>query len=43
MKKGKSNSCGYEGKEYGKKGKGYVEVEIKMVRAPKKKAKGRLK
>jgi hypothetical protein len=32
MKKTKSNSCGHESKEYGKgkKGKGYVEIEIKM-------------
>ena len=44
MKKGKSCGCGHEGKEYsngknGKKGKGYVEIEIKMGRVPKKKAK----
>jgi hypothetical protein len=42
MKKGKSCGCGHEGKEYknGKNGKkGYVEIEIKMSRAPKKKAK----
>lgn len=39
MKKGKSGGCGHEGKEYGKgskKGKGYVEIEIKMGRMPKK-------
>jgi len=32
MKKTKSNGCGHESKEYGKgkKGKGYVEIEIKM-------------
>lgn len=44
MKKNKSNSCGYEGKKYskgknGKRGKGYVEIEIKMGRMPKKAAK----
>lgn len=45
MKKGKSNGCSHNGngngKEYknGKKGKGYVEIEIKMDRMPKKKAK----
>ena len=43
MKKSKSCGCGHEGKEYGngkKNGKkGYVEIEIKMSRAPKKKAK----
>ena len=39
MKKGKSNSCGHKGKEYGKKGKGYVEAEIKMGKMPKKAAK----
>ena len=42
MKKGKSCGCGYEGKEYGKGKngkKGYVEIEIKMGRMPKKKAK----
>jgi hypothetical protein len=40
--KSKSCSCGREGKEYskGKNGKkGYVEIEIKMSRAPKKKSK----
>jgi hypothetical protein len=40
--KSKSNGCGHkEDKEYGKgkKGKGYVEIEIKMGGAPKKKAK----
>ena len=41
MKKSKSCGCGHEGKEYGKskngkKGKGYVEIEIKMGRAAKK-------
>ncbi len=41
MKKSKSNGCGHESKEYGKgkKGKGYVEIEIKMERMPKKQAK----
>ena len=41
MKKTKTNGCGHESKEYGKgkKGKGYVEIEIKMSRAPKKKGK----
>ena len=45
MKKSKSCGCGHEGKEYsngknGKNGKkGYVEIEIKMGRMPKKKAK----
>jgi hypothetical protein len=43
MKKGKSNGCSHNGngKEYknGKKGKNYVEIEIKMERMPKKKAK----
>jgi hypothetical protein len=48
MKKCKSCGCGHEGKEYGKeygkgkngkKGKGYVEIEIKMGRMPKKAAK----
>ena len=45
MKKGKSCGCGHNGddngKEYknGKKGKSYIEVEIKMERMPKKKAK----
>ena len=40
--KSKSNGCGHESKEYGKGKngkKGYVEIEIKMSRAPKKKAK----
>jgi hypothetical protein len=39
--KNKKNSCENESKEYGKgkKGKGYVEIEIKMGRMPKKKAK----
>ena len=41
MKKSKSSSCSHEEKEYGngkngKKGKGYVEIEIKMGRMPKK-------
>lgn len=40
MKKGKSCGCGHEGKEKnGKKGKGYVEIEIKMGRMPKKQGK----
>jgi len=41
MKKSKSNGCGHESKEYGKgkKGKGYVEIEIKMGRMPKKQGK----
>jgi len=44
MKNKKSGGCGHEGKEYGKgkngkKGKGYVEIEIKMGRMPKKAAK----
>lgn len=48
MKNKKSGGCGHEGKEYGKeygkgkngkKGKGYVEIEIKMGRMPKKTAK----
>jgi len=41
MKKTKSNGCGHESKEYGKgkKGKGYVEIQIKMDRMPKKQAK----
>jgi hypothetical protein len=39
MKKGKSNGCGHEKTERKGKGKGYVEVEIKMSRAPKKAAK----
>jgi len=48
MKKCKSCGCGHEEKEYGKeygkgkngkKGKGYVEIEIKMGRLPKKAAK----
>jgi len=39
MKKGKSNSCGHEKMERKGKGKGYVEIEIKMSRAPKKTAK----
>ena len=41
MKKGKSNGCNHNGKEYknGKKGKSYIEIEIKMERMPKKKAK----
>ena len=44
MKNKKSGGCGHEGKEYGKekngkKGKGYVEIEIKMGRMPKKSAK----
>jgi len=42
MKKGKSCGCGHEEKEYGKGKngkKGYVEIEIKMGRMPKKKAK----
>ena len=44
MKNNKSCGCGHEGKENGngkngKKGKGYVEIEIKMGRMPKKKAK----
>jgi len=38
MKKGKSNGCGHNGSGK-KKGKGYVEIEIKMSRAPKKAAK----
>jgi hypothetical protein len=39
--KNKTNGCGHESKEYGKgkKGKGYVEIEIKMGRMPKKKTK----
>lgn len=42
--KNKANGCGHEEKENGngkngKKGKGYVEIEIKMGRMPKKKAK----
>jgi len=40
--KSKTNGCGHkEEKEYGKgkKGKKYVEIEIKMGRIPKKKAK----
>ena len=44
MKNKKSGGCGHEGREYGKgknrkKGKGYVEIEIKMGRMPKKTAK----
>ena len=41
--KSKSSGCGHkEGKESnGKKGKGYVEIEIKMGRMPKKKAKSK--
>jgi hypothetical protein len=39
MKKGKSSSCGHEKMERKGKGKGYVEIEIKMSRAPKKTAK----
>lgn len=43
MKKGKSCGCGHESKEYGKDKKngkkGYVEIEIKMGRIPKKKTK----
>jgi hypothetical protein len=39
MKKGKSNGCGHEKMERKGKGKGYVEIEIKMSRAPKKAAK----
>ena len=44
MKNKKSGGCGHEGKEYGKekngkKGKGYVEIEIKMGRMSKKAAK----
>jgi hypothetical protein len=37
MKKTKSNGCGHESKEYGKgkKGKGYVEIQIKMDRGNK--------
>jgi hypothetical protein len=47
MKNKKSGGCGHEGKEYGKekngkKGKGYVEIEIKMGRMPKKAAKRKL-
>lgn len=35
-----SKSCGHESKEKGgKKGKGYVEIEIKMGRMPKKQGK----
>jgi hypothetical protein len=39
--KNKKNSCENERKEYGKgkKGKGYVEIQIKMGRMPKKQAK----
>jgi hypothetical protein len=43
--KSKSNGCGHESKEYGKGNngkngkKGYVEIEIKMGRSPKKTAK----
>ncbi len=39
--KNKTNGCGHESKEYGKgkKGKGYVEIEIKMGKMPKKKTK----
>jgi len=39
--KNKTNGCGHESKEYGKgkKSKGYVEIEIKMGRMPKKQAK----
>jgi len=39
--KNKKCGCGHESKEYGKgkKDKGYIEIEIKMSRAPKKKAK----
>jgi len=42
LMKSKTNGCGHkEEKEYGKgkKGKKYVEIEIKMGRIPKKKAK----
>ena len=40
MKKGKSNGCGHNGNgKNGKKGKSYIEIEIKMERMPKKKAK----
>ena len=39
MKKTKSGGCNHEKMERNGKGKGYVEIEIKMVRAPKKKAK----
>ena len=39
MKNTKSGSCGHDKMERKSKGKNYVEVEIKMVRAPKKKAK----
>lgn len=39
--KSKKCGCGHEGKEHGKgkKEKGYVEIEIKMVRMPKKQSK----
>lgn len=37
MKKGKSGGCGHEKME--RKGKGYVEVEIKMSRMPRKSSK----
>jgi hypothetical protein len=39
MKNTKSGSCGHDKMERKGKGKGYVEVEIKMVRVPKKKIK----
>ena len=43
MKKGKSCGCGHNGngngQEYKNGKKGYVEIEIKMGRMPKKKAK----
>lgn len=40
MKKSKSGSCNHEKMEgKGKKGKGYVEIEIKMGKMPKKSAK----
>jgi hypothetical protein len=39
MKNTKSGSCGHDKMKRKGKEKGYVEVEIKMVRAPKKKTK----
>ena len=39
MKNTKLGSCGHDKMERKGKGKGYVEVEIKMVRSPKKKTK----